>query len=51
MNEADAEEDVKMAHGIVDAFDRGLVEPVRTQITEAMKIYERDILKEETWRA
>jgi uncharacterized protein (UPF0332 family) len=49
--EAHAERDVKLADVIIDAFDEGFQEPVRTQITEAMKIYERDILKEETWKS
>jgi hypothetical protein len=27
----------------------GVVEPTRTQITDAMKIYERDVLQDITW--
>jgi hypothetical protein len=29
--------------------DAARLEPIRTQITDAMKIYERDVLKTVTW--
>ncbi len=50
VSQVQAEDAVKLAEDILEAIDAALVEPVRTQITEAMKIYERDILKEETWK-
>jgi hypothetical protein len=35
-----------LANGTTEA---AAVEPIRTQITDAMKIYERDVLKDVTW--
>jgi uncharacterized protein (UPF0332 family) len=40
---------VQTAISIVQALDAAAVEPIRTQITDAMKIYERDILHDVTW--
>lgn len=37
------------AEDIIQALDAAAVDPVRAQITDAMKIYERDMLKDVTW--
>jgi len=44
-----ATQHVRWARDIIAALDAAAAEPVRTQITDAMKVYERDILKEVTW--
>src|ERR1700722_599106 len=36
---------VGFAHDIIRTLDAALVDPVRTQITDAIKIYERDVLR------
>ena len=46
-----AKDRCRLAEKIIAAFDRVLQEPLRRQITEAIKKYERDVLKEVTWRA
>jgi uncharacterized protein (UPF0332 family) len=48
--QADAIQHVRLAEEIIQALDAAAVDPVRTQITDAMKIYERDVLKDVTWR-
>ncbi len=40
---------VQWAREIIQSLDTASIEPVRTQITDAMKIYERDVLKDVTW--
>ncbi len=40
---------VQSAEQIIQALDAAAVEPVRTQITDAMKVYERDVLHDVTW--
>ena len=40
---------VRNAERIAQALDAARAEPVRTQITDAMKVYERDVLKDVTW--
>jgi hypothetical protein len=40
---------VQLAHQIIAALDAATAEPTRTQITDAMKVYERDVLQEVTW--
>ncbi|MGH7173015.1 MAG: HEPN domain-containing protein [Gemmataceae bacterium] len=40
---------VQTAEAIIQVLDAAAIEPVRTQITDAMKIYERDVLKDVTW--
>jgi hypothetical protein len=40
---------IQRADEIIQALDAATVEPIRTQITNAMKIYERDVLKDVTW--
>src|SRR6266511_1459595 len=39
-----ATQNVQFAEDVIQELDAAAVEPVRTQITDAMKIYERDIL-------
>ena len=41
---------VRIAEQIVQSFQDALQEQVRTQVTDAMRIYERDVLKEQTWQ-
>jgi hypothetical protein len=40
---------VKLIEGVIRNMTPAENEPTRTQITEAIKVYERDILKEATW--
>lgn len=49
INQADAITSVRLAEEVIQALDAAAIEPVRTQITDAMKIYERDVLKDVTW--
>jgi uncharacterized protein (UPF0332 family) len=46
---ADALLQVQAARRIIQTLDAGKAEPTRTQITDAMKIYERDVLCHVTW--
>ncbi len=46
---ATAANEVKNAEDIILALDAAAVEPVRTHITDAMRVYERDILHDVTW--
>jgi hypothetical protein len=39
-----------MARRIIRILDAARQEPLRTQITDAMKIYERDVLRNVTWQ-
>ena len=41
---------VQTASRLIQVLDGGNVEPIRTQITDAMKVYERDVLKDVTWQ-
>ena len=41
---------VQLAEQIIQALDAAAVEPIRTRITDAMKVYERDVLHDITWR-
>jgi uncharacterized protein (UPF0332 family) len=41
---------VRLAEQIVRFLDAAGHEPVRSQVTDAMKIYERDVLQEQTWQ-
>ena len=43
-------QEVHTAHETITALQQGFVEPIRTTITEAMRRYERDVLKSVTWR-
>jgi uncharacterized protein (UPF0332 family) len=40
---------VRMAEQIVQFLNTSRQEPTRTQVTDAMKVYERDVLQEVTW--
>ena len=40
---------VQTAEQIIQALDAAAVEPIRTQITDAMKVYERGVLHDVTW--
>ena len=40
---------VQTAVDIIGVLDTAAVEPIRTQITDAMKVYERDVLHDVTW--
>jgi uncharacterized protein (UPF0332 family) len=40
---------VQTAHDVMSALDAAALEPTRTQISAAMRVYERDVLKEVTW--
>jgi hypothetical protein len=42
---------VLLAEQILRFLDAAAEEPVRRQVTEAMKIYERDVLHEQTWQS
>jgi uncharacterized protein (UPF0332 family) len=41
---------VRLAEQIIRLLDAARQEPVRSQITDSMKVYERDILQEQTWQ-
>ena len=47
----DAATRVQRAREIILALEKVAKEPLKTQIIEAMKTYERDILKEVTWHS
>lgn len=49
ITKAEAIQNVQEAEEIIRALDAATIDPVRTQITDAMKIYERDVLKDVTW--
>jgi uncharacterized protein (UPF0332 family) len=42
---------VQVAQQIVQSLQDALKEPLRSQVTIAMSTYERDVLKEQTWKA
>lgn len=50
LSQPDALLQVVAARNIVQALDAARAEPIRSQITEAMKLYERDVLKQVTWQ-
>lgn len=50
VHQAMARNHIQRADEIIQALDAAAIEPIRTQITDAMKIYERDILKDVTWQ-
>jgi uncharacterized protein (UPF0332 family) len=41
---------VQAAARIISTLDAAIAEPTRTKITEAMRVYERDVLREVTWK-
>jgi hypothetical protein len=44
-----ATQQLQAARSIIQTLDAARSEPTRTQITDAMKVYERDVLKTVTW--
>jgi uncharacterized protein (UPF0332 family) len=50
MTQAHAAAQVQIAKEIIHHLDAASLDPIKTQITDAMKIYERDVLKQVTWR-
>ena len=50
LNQADALLQVRAAARIIQILDGASNDPIRGQITDTMKIYERDILKVVTWK-
>jgi uncharacterized protein (UPF0332 family) len=49
LRQAAAQNQVQAAQRIIQVFDAATVEPTRTQITDEMKRYERDVLHDVTW--
>ncbi|MBI1916459.1 MAG: hypothetical protein HYS12_17255 [Planctomycetes bacterium] len=49
LSQVTALDDVDQAEQIINALDAAAIEPVRSQITAAMRDYERDVLKDVTW--
>jgi len=49
MPKAAAQSQLPFAAQIIQVFDAARMEPTRTAITDAMKIYERDVLHDVTW--
>lgn len=41
--------EIQTAQDIIQALDAATVDPIRTQSTDAMKVYERDVLHDVTW--
>ncbi len=50
ITQATAADHVRLAVQVVQALDAAAVEPVRPQITTAMRDYERNILHDVTWQ-
>jgi uncharacterized protein (UPF0332 family) len=40
----------QVAQGVIQALDNARQQPARTQIADAMMVYERDVLHDVTWR-
>jgi hypothetical protein len=40
---------VQNARQVIQVLDAAAQDPLKTQITDTMKIYERDVLKDVTW--
>ena len=47
--QADALADVRLARAINQTFHAARSEPTRSQVTDAMRVYERDVLRNVTW--
>jgi uncharacterized protein (UPF0332 family) len=47
--QAIAQNEVSVAEQIIQTLEAASIDPTRTQITDAMRIFERDVLKEVTW--
>jgi uncharacterized protein (UPF0332 family) len=50
LRQAIAAADLQMARALIQVLAAAEQEPTRTQITDAMRIYERDVLRDVTWR-
>jgi hypothetical protein len=50
IRQAMARSEVQVAEDLIHLLDSLSVEPRRTQIRDAMIVYERDVLKDVTWR-
>jgi uncharacterized protein (UPF0332 family) len=48
--QVDARHDVQAAREIMETLDDCLAEPIRTQVRDAMRDYERNILRNVTWQ-
>jgi uncharacterized protein (UPF0332 family) len=44
-----ADGQLRIGEAIIQVLDSAILEPTRTRITDAMKIYERDVLQDVTW--
>ncbi len=51
LNQATALSQLKLIENLNRVLEEASKEPVKAQITEAMKTYERDVLKEVTWHS
>jgi uncharacterized protein (UPF0332 family) len=40
---------VQLADQTIQSLEAAALEPIKTQITDAMKVYERDVLRDVTW--
>jgi uncharacterized protein (UPF0332 family) len=49
ITQAGAIQNVRLAEEVIQTLDAAAREPIRTQVTDAMKIYERDVLHDVTW--
>jgi uncharacterized protein (UPF0332 family) len=49
LTQAQAAAAVQLAENIIQALDAAQQEPTRTQISDAMIVYERDVLRDVTW--
>jgi uncharacterized protein (UPF0332 family) len=49
-SQTEAAASVRVAEHILQVLDSARQEPTRTQITDTMRVYERDVLKDVTWR-
>jgi uncharacterized protein (UPF0332 family) len=49
--QATAIAEVQIAKDVVQILEAAALDPVKTQITDAMKSYERDVLQNVTWHA
>jgi uncharacterized protein (UPF0332 family) len=49
LRQATALSQTQIARHIMQALDAAAQEPLKTRITDAMKVYERDALKDVTW--
>jgi len=49
LNKTIAASQVRAAHDIIRALGAAAVDPLKTQITDAIKVYERDVLRTVTW--